>query len=257
MRPYAERRAARIARLRERAIKKSAESDAAWKRMDNIAAIIPLGQPILVGHHSERRHRRDIKRIDQSMRKSVEASHEAAELERRAEAAEANTAVSSDDPEAIDKLRAKLAETERRHAVTLEANKRLRAGATRDEVAGLFDWWPNPERTLEIWMSMGRRTVSTTNSSAEIRRLKTRIEQVEQTASAPAREHTAGDIRIIEGENRVRVFFPGKPEDEVRARLKSRGFRWAPSEGAWQRLANNAAWHAALEVVEFANRRAP
>ena len=33
-----------------------------------------MGQPILVGHHSEGRHRRDLKRIDNNMRKSVEES---------------------------------------------------------------------------------------------------------------------------------------------------------------------------------------
>ena len=33
--------------------------------------MIPLGQPILVGHHSEKRHRRDLKRIDEHFAKAV------------------------------------------------------------------------------------------------------------------------------------------------------------------------------------------
>lgn len=32
--------------------------------------------------------------------------------------------------------------------------------------------------------------------------------------------------------------------------LKSRGFRWSPSEGAWQRLLNNAGIYAARYVVQ-------
>jgi len=32
--------------------------------------IIPLGQPILVGHHSEKRHRSHLKRIDQHFAKA-------------------------------------------------------------------------------------------------------------------------------------------------------------------------------------------
>jgi hypothetical protein len=36
--------------------------------------MIPMGQPILRGHHSERRHRRDLDRIDSRMRKSIEES---------------------------------------------------------------------------------------------------------------------------------------------------------------------------------------
>ena len=36
-------------------------------------------------------------------------------------------------------------------------------------------------------------------------------------------------------ENRLQVFFSGKPPEDVRAALKSIGFRWAPSVGCWQR----------------------
>ena len=38
---------------------------------------------------------------------------------------------------------------------------------------------------------------------------------------------------------RIQLFFEGKPEPEVRDILKSNGFRWAPSVGAWQRQLNN------------------
>ena len=34
---------------------------------------------------------------------------------------------------------------------------------------------------------------------------------------------------------RVQLRFDEKPSDEIRAKLKSRGFRWSPREGAWQR----------------------
>jgi hypothetical protein len=42
-----------------------------------IVGMIPMGQPILVGHHSERRHRRDLDRHDRNMRKAIEHSHNA------------------------------------------------------------------------------------------------------------------------------------------------------------------------------------
>jgi len=42
---------------------------------------IPLGQPILVGHHSERRARRDAERIDNGIRRMVE-EHELADHHR-------------------------------------------------------------------------------------------------------------------------------------------------------------------------------
>jgi hypothetical protein len=36
-------------------------------------------------------------------------------------------------------------------------------------------------------------------------------------------------------EHRLQIEFPGKPEAAIITRLKQRGFRWAPSVGAWQR----------------------
>lgn len=49
-------------------------SEVAHKKANSIMSMIPPGQPILVGHHSERRHRRDLERIDSGMRKSIEES---------------------------------------------------------------------------------------------------------------------------------------------------------------------------------------
>lgn len=49
----------------------AARSDAAFDRARQISSHIPLGQPILVGHHSERQHRRDIARIENGMQKGV------------------------------------------------------------------------------------------------------------------------------------------------------------------------------------------
>lgn len=42
---------------------------------------------------------------------------------------------------------------------------------------------------------------------------------------------------------RLRLRFPNKPSAAVRDLLKSRGFRWSPTQEAWQRqLTNNAEW---------------
>ena len=65
---------------------------------------IPMGQPILVGHHSEGRHRRDLNRIDSNMRKSIEAEEKANYYKEKAANAQNSYAISSDDPEAIVKL---------------------------------------------------------------------------------------------------------------------------------------------------------
>ena len=46
-------------------------------KVEKIMSFIPPGQPILVGHHSEKRHRKDIERMDSNMRRSVEETEKA------------------------------------------------------------------------------------------------------------------------------------------------------------------------------------
>lgn len=56
-----------------------------YKKSHAYVEHIPFGQPILVGHHSEGRHRRAIDNSWNAMGKSVELSDKAEEYERRAE----------------------------------------------------------------------------------------------------------------------------------------------------------------------------
>lgn len=85
-----ERSAERADRLENRAQRKAAEAKRAFAGAHSIADGIPMGQPILVGHHSEARHRRDVDRIHRYMERGVTADREAAELKAAAAAAEAN-----------------------------------------------------------------------------------------------------------------------------------------------------------------------
>src|SRR6202022_4255715 len=66
--------------------------------------MIPVGQPILVGHHSEKRHRSHLKRIDQHFAKAAQHHDTAEHYRRRAAALESNRAIFSDDPDATEKL---------------------------------------------------------------------------------------------------------------------------------------------------------
>jgi hypothetical protein len=62
-----------------------------------------------------------------------------------------------------------------------------------------------------------------------------------------------GEIRIEENaaDNRLRIIFPGKPSAEARKLLKSRGFRWSPTAGAWQRQTTNASRYDAKDVARI------
>ena len=82
-RAYIQRRLAKAERFAGYAANANKSSAQAFGTANAIADMIPMGQPILVGHHSERGHRRDIARIDSNMRKGIDDGKDAkiAELE--------------------------------------------------------------------------------------------------------------------------------------------------------------------------------
>lgn len=84
----AERMESRAERLHTRAERLSTESDARLAAADAIAERRPFGQPILVGHHSERGARADQRRIESNMDKFCELAAESRQTEAAAAAAE-------------------------------------------------------------------------------------------------------------------------------------------------------------------------
>ena len=48
---------------------------------------------------------------------------------------------------------------------------------------------------------------------------------------------------------RLQLIFDGKPDADTRNKLKANGFKWAPSQGAWQRLLNDNAEHALKRMI--------
>lgn len=66
-----ERQEERAERFENYSEKRQRDADQAQKAVAAIADNIPLGQPILVGHHSERHARRDAERIENGMRRAV------------------------------------------------------------------------------------------------------------------------------------------------------------------------------------------
>jgi hypothetical protein len=72
-------------RLQTAANNAESKSDNYYKRSHELTENIPFGQPILVGHHSEKRHRSDIDKSWNAMGKAVELSKAAEGYESRAE----------------------------------------------------------------------------------------------------------------------------------------------------------------------------
>lgn len=260
MNTYEAKQAARRARLESASLIAGARSEAALTRARSIAGMIPFGQPILVGHHSEGRHRSDLRRHDGAMRRGIEEQQRAAELARRA-AAVGKAGVSADDPDAIAKLERELAQVEKFSAVAKATNaaiKRHAKAGTEAQVAAILalnlGTSEATARKLLVPDFCGRVGVppfALTNNAANARRIKARIADLRQRAATPARDPITGSCYTItehKEDNRVRIEFTERQPSTVCSDLKSAGFRWTPTLGVWQRQATATAWHMARSI---------
>ncbi len=208
---------------------------------------IPMGQPILVGHHSERRHRRDLARHDRLMRRAIETDKRAKELAQRAAAV--TRAISADDPDAPDKLRERIAKLGRDQAAMKQANKIVRskigdAGKVEQMVAlGMSDRTAREALKPDYMGRIGFPGYALTNNSGNIRRLKERLATIEGKPAEGAADVNGDGFTIREdmADNRVLILFAAIPSKEKRAELKSHGFKWSPNRGAWVRQHSEAA----------------
>jgi len=234
---YAERREIRQDRLDGRADRLTVEATRRFDAAHAIAERIPFGQPILVGHHSEGRHRADIKRIDANMRAGIEAQKAAAAIP-----SAPTTAILASDDDATDLLAAEIARLEERQAHMNATNARVRKHNRAVMAAGGADLDRSGFEQFQL-----------TNNSANIRRLKERLAHLSAVKAKPSTQREVAGVRVVEDTEavRLRLFFPGKPAPAIIAELKARGFRWAPSEGAWQRQLSNAARWAADCVLKM------
>lgn len=125
---YRERRLKRAEKLREWSASNETKSDAKRDGAERISDGIPFGQPILVGHHSERRHRRDLAKIESGMRAAIELGDKASTQAQTADNIEAATeaAIYDDDPDAIERLTEKLAKLETKRDRMKVANSKFR-----------------------------------------------------------------------------------------------------------------------------------
>lgn len=108
----------------------------AHKQVDAIVEHIPFGQPILVGHHSERRARKDAERIDSGMRKSIKMWDTSKYWAARAEAA------------ILDAKYKERPDVRARRIKKLEAEERKKQ-RTKAESERLVTAWSNPGLTME------------------------------------------------------------------------------------------------------------
>ena len=176
-----------------------------------------------------------------------------------------NRIISSDDPQAVEKLTAKLESCQERQAFMKSVNSFYRKNGTAHGCPGV------PEETAErmdeavrtgySWVTAPFPSYELSNNNAEIRRLKQRIGQLSynQEVGYVGWTFDGGEAVVNTDNNRLQLLFDEKPSEEQRTALKRNGFHWSPSEQAWQRQLNDNAIHAAgrLDFVRPASGESP
>ncbi|HDM8225007.1 TPA: DUF3560 domain-containing protein [Vibrio campbellii] len=258
---YQERIESKKDRLEARAEKAQAQSNTRFETAHQLGNVLPFGQPILVGHHSERKHRRLIENIDNNMRKSIEAQDKANYLEAKA-ASVGSAGIASDDPEAIQKLKDKLANLERSQEMMKAINKVIRSKhmSNTDKVEYMIQTHKLTEKHAAELLEgdfcgrVGFPSYALQNNNATIRTTKQRIEELEKLHNeAPLDD--AGEVEgvnwtLYEEDGRIKFSFDGIPSKAVRKVLKSNGFKWSRYSKAWVRKMTGNAVRVTQFVVE-------
>lgn len=163
--------------------------------------------------------------------------------------------ISSDDPQAVEKLEAKLATLEKHQEMMKAANAAIRMKDPAKGDAKLAELGYTPEdiaklRAPDFCGRIGYPAYALQNNNANIRRIRGRIAELKKrTESTPEGwEFDGGRVVVNTAENRLQIIFDGKPNADVRTELKGEGFRWAPSQGAWQRQLTDNAMRAARRL---------
>lgn len=242
MNAYEEKQEAKRQYYLDKAAQAREESKNRWDRAREMGKAIPFGQPILVGHHSEKGDRAYRNRMNGHYEKAMELNGKAEYYERKAEGV-GRGGISSDDPDAVEKLQAKLDDLKNLQERMKEANKAIRMkdttkGNEKLKEMGYSDSDIAALREGDFAGRIGYPAYALQNNSANIRRIEQRIKalekQKERTAEGRIEEKT--DLyEYREEDNRCQFIFDGKPSDEIRTVLKGNSFKWSPNRGAWVR----------------------
>ena len=119
-----------------------------------------------------------------------------------------------------------------------------------DELAAKLD---ESMKTAYSWETAPFPSYTLSGNTQEMRRLKDRIKQLEdvQQGGYAGWTFNGGGVVANSEENRLQILFVEKPGEDLRKKLKSWGFRWSPSEKAWQRQLNWNAIYAASQIKEI------
>lgn len=165
--------------------------------------------------------------------------------------------IKSDDERAIEKLEEKLEDLKSTQERMKAANKAIRlkdaeAGNDLLREMGYSEEAIKQLREPDFCGRLGYPDYQLSNNNANIHRVEARLNRLKSVKERGSSEQEYKTFKVVENTEAMRyqVIFDGKPDAETRSLLKSNGFKWAPSQGAWQRQITTNGKYALSRVVE-------
>lgn len=234
------------------------------KESDKLSERFYMGQPILIGHHSEKEARRTQKRMHDKMRNSFKEEDKAKYHMDRAQATANNKSILIDDPAKLKKLVEKYRERVEYHkkikSLRVASRKLIKEHApkTLDEyrklhlehfgkehhsaIAGCMFYKSDPNLIEAYELSY---------ASRDVKELKKKIIEEYNKLGDKTKSKTQDDIEVIDNveDNRLQIFFPDIPGEEVRKSLKANGFRWSRKNGCWQAYRSEGKYDRIFKII--------
>ncbi len=166
--------------------------------------------------------------------------------------------ISSDDPDAVKKLKLKIEQLEKEQKFAKALNRYYKKHGTCVGFESLDE-----KKALEIdaqikeaysWEQKPFPSYELTSINNKIKRAKARIVELDeqQARCESGWDFQGGHVVLNKELNRVQLVFEEKPDKDMREQLKAYGFRWAPSQTAWQRMLNDNGIAAARKITQLA-----
>ena len=160
--------------------------------------------------------------------------------------------IKSSDEDCIERLEYKLETLKALQEKMKSANVAIRKKDKEEGNLDLLALGYSPDqikelRTPDFGGRIGYPAYMLQNNNQEIHRVEERINSLKEIKeNGVIEEENEGYTYREDPESmRIQFVFDGKPSDDIRNILKQNGFRWAPSQGAWQRqLTRNGQWSA-------------
>lgn len=242
---------ARLERYEERANKAQGNAHQLHSQAKTMASVIPFGQPILVGHHSERRDRNYRGRIHGTFGKAFEEQAKATHCRDKAQTV-GTGGVSTTAPDAIAELQTKLDKMIAAQVTMKQVNAEYRKGGFDGITCLSLQQIEELKATMStVWRKNDKPfpAYSLTNNNANIRRVRQRIEDITRLRESEALDITHEDFRLFTDNGRLQFEFNGKPNDKARAVVKGHAFKWSRYSGAWVRKATANAVRSAKQAA--------